>query len=78
MAWRDSRTFPLGGLGAHASPLPKRWVVEWTFAWIGRKRRLAKDYSQPSGYLVQNPRASKAWVYLGVLRLWVKRLARAA
>ncbi len=59
-------------------PLPKRWVVERTFAWLGRNRRLAKDYGQPSGYLVQNPRVSEAWVYLGMLRLLVKRLARAA
>lgn len=71
MAWRDSRTFPLGGLGAHASPLPKRWVVEWTFAWIGRKRRLAKGYEA-------NPGVSEAWVYLAMLLWLAKRLARAA
>ncbi|NHK38997.1 transposase [Thermus thermophilus] len=52
-------------------PLPKRWVVGRTFAWLGRNRRLAKDYEQ-------NPRVSEAWVYLGMLRLLVKRLARAA
>jgi transposase len=52
-------------------PLPKRWVVERTFAWLGRNRRLAKDYEE-------NPRVSEAWVYLGMLRLLVKRLARAA
>jgi transposase len=51
-------------------PLPKRWVVERTFAWLGRNRRLAKDYEE-------NPRVSEAWVYLGMLRLLVKRLARA-
>ncbi|RTH25936.1 hypothetical protein CSW36_07550, partial [Thermus scotoductus] len=49
----------------------KRWVVERTFAWLGRNRRLAKDYEA-------NPRVSEAWVYLGMLRLLVKRLARAA
>jgi transposase len=52
-------------------PLPKRWVVERTFAWLGRNQRLAKDYEE-------NPRVSEAWVYLGMLRLLVKRLARAA
>jgi transposase len=43
--------------------------VERTFAWLGRNRRLAKDYEE-------NPRVSEAWVYLGMLL--VKRLARAA
>jgi transposase len=52
-------------------PLPKRWVVERTFAWLGRNRRLAEDYEE-------NPGVSEAWVYLGMLRLLVKRLARAA
>ena len=49
------------------------WVWSWkrTFAWLGRNRRLAKDYEE-------NPRVSEAWVYLGMLRLLVKRLARAA
>ena len=49
----------------------RRWVVERTFAWLGRNRRLAKDYEA-------NPGVSEAWVYLGMLRLLVKRLARAA
>ncbi|BFH75064.1 hypothetical protein TthTF19_02190 [Thermus thermophilus] len=47
------------------------WVRERTFAWLGRNRRLAKDYEA-------NPGVSEAWVYLGMLRLLVKRLARAA
>jgi len=51
-------------------PLPKRWVEERTFAWLGRNRRLAKDYEE-------NPGVSEAWVYLGMPRLLVKRLARA-
>jgi len=52
-------------------PLPKRWVVERTFAWMGRNRRLAKDYEY-------HPEVTEAWMYLGMIRLMVKRLARAA
>ncbi|WP_373277654.1 hypothetical protein [Thermus caldilimi] len=52
-------------------PLPERWVVERTLAWLGRNRRLSKDYEQ-------HPSVSEAWLYLGMLRLLVKRLARAA
>ncbi|WP_425276999.1 IS5 family transposase [Meiothermus ruber] len=52
-------------------PLPKRWVVERTFAWLGRNRRLGKDYEY-------HPEATEAWMYLGMIRLLVKRLARAA
>ncbi|RTI40630.1 hypothetical protein CSW18_04800 [Thermus scotoductus] len=52
-------------------PLPKRWVVERTFAWMGRNRRLGKDYEY-------HPEVTEAWMYLGMIRLLVKRLARAA
>ncbi|ETN87965.1 transposase [Thermus sp. NMX2.A1] len=52
-------------------PLPKRWVVERTFAWMGWNRRLGKDYEY-------HPEVTEAWMYLGMLRLLVKRLARAA
>jgi putative transposase len=37
--------------------LPKRWIVERTFGWFGRYRRLSKDYEV-------NPRSSEAWIYL--------------
>jgi hypothetical protein len=37
---------------------PKRWVVERTFAWLGRSRRLSKDYEML-------PCSSEAFVYLG-------------
>lgn len=47
--------------------VPRRWVVERTFAWLGRNRRLSKDYeTQPS--------SSEALVYLAMIRLMLKRL----
>ena len=58
-------------MGSSLYLIPKRWVVERTFALLGRNQRLAKDYDE------ENPRVSEAWVYLGTLRLLVKRLARA-
>ena len=49
--------------------LPRRWVVERTIAWIGRSRRLSKDYE----YLTSS---SEAMVYLSMLRLMLTRLAK--
>jgi putative transposase len=47
----------------------KRWVVERTFAWFGRYRRLSKDYE----YLCQT---SENWIYVAMTCLLAKRLAR--
>ena len=47
----------------------KRWVVERTFAWLGRWRRLSKDYE----YLVST---SKGWIWLAMSRLMLTRLTR--
>lgn len=47
--------------------LPRRWVVERTFAWLGRNRRLSKDYEQL-------PEVSEAFVKLGMIRLMTARL----
>jgi transposase len=50
--------------------LPRRWVVERTFAWIGRYRRMSKDYE----YLTET---SEAFIYAAMVRLMLKRLVQA-
>lgn len=49
--------------------LPRRWVVERTFGWMGRYRRLSKDYERL-------PESSEAMVYWTMTRLLVRRLTR--
>jgi putative transposase len=48
--------------------LPKRWVVERTFAWLGRNRRLSKDYEFC-------PAHSESWIYAAMTFLMTRRLA---
>lgn len=48
--------------------LPRRWVVERTFGWLGRNHRLSKDYERL-------PQMSEAMVYTGMVHLMLKRLA---
>ena len=50
--------------------LPRRWVVERTFSWFGRNRRLNKDYENLADTLL-------AFVTLAAIQLGVRRLARA-
>ncbi len=48
--------------------LPRRWVVERTFAWLSTWRRLAKDYELL-------PSSEEAWIYLAMIRIMLRRLA---
>ena len=48
--------------------LPRRWVVERTFAWLGRNRRLAKDFEK-------SLESSAAWLYLAAIQLVTRRIA---
>ena len=47
--------------------LPGRWIVERTFAWLGKCRRLSKDYEQL-------PAVSQTWVYVSMIHLMLRRL----
>jgi putative transposase len=50
--------------------LPRRWVVERTFAWLSQNRRMSKDYERLCA-------TGEAFVYAAMIRLLVRRLARA-
>lgn len=63
---------PAGEAPVPAPPLtvlPPRWVVERTFAWLGRNRRLSKDYEDLAA-------TEEAWIYAAMTQLMVRRLAQ--
>jgi putative transposase len=63
----DTKKFML-----HKDPrpfLPKRWIVERTFAWLGQNRRMSKDYERL-------PESSEAFIYAAMSRLMTRRLVR--
>jgi putative transposase len=49
---------------------PRRWVIERTFAWFGRNRRLAKDFERTVA-------SAEAWITIASIRVLSRRLARA-
>jgi putative transposase len=55
---RDSHQFQV---------LPKRWIVERTLAWLGRCRRLSKDFEAL-------PETTEAWVHIAMIHLMLRRL----
>jgi putative transposase len=48
-------------------PLKVRWVVERTFAWLGRYRRLSKDYEYETAH-------SEAWIQISTIHMMLRRL----
>lgn len=56
----------IGG-GFHV--LPKRWIVERTFAWLNHYRRLSKDYEVNTSH-------SEGFIYIALSRLMIRRLAK--
>jgi len=48
----------------------RRWVVERTFAWLNRNRRLAKDFEATL-------ESALAWLFIASVKLMSRRLARA-
>ena len=49
--------------------LPRRWIVERTFGWWNRYRRLAKDYER-------TVESSEAFIYIAMIRLMVRRIRK--
>lgn len=49
--------------------LPRRWVVERSFSWVGHNRRMSKDYERL-------PETGEAFMYVAMTRLMLRRLTR--
>jgi putative transposase len=49
--------------------LPHRWIVERTFGWLGRYRRLSKDYE----FL---PQSSEAWIRVAMIHVMLRKLTK--
>jgi transposase len=49
--------------------LPRRWVVERTFAWLNRNRRLAKDFERSIA-------SATTWLFLASVQMLARRIAK--
>jgi putative transposase len=71
-AWRPAKPIRLKVVEKAAEGfivLPRRWVVERTFAWLGRWRRLSKEYEA-------TPASAEAWIKLAMVHLMARRLVK--
>jgi putative transposase len=71
--WTGARVWVAAGQPPPERPagfqvLKRRWVVERTFAWLGRNRRLSKDYERLC-------ETTETWIYLAMTRLMLRRLS---
>ena len=69
---KEGVSMDLEGLLSPGRPrpfLPRRWVVERTFSWLGQNRRMSKDYERL-------PETGEALIYAAMSRLMARRLAR--
>jgi putative transposase len=48
--------------------LPRRWIVERTFGWLMRQRRLVRDYERTEA-------SAESWIHLAMIRIQLRRLA---
>ena len=48
--------------------LPRRWVVERTFSWLGRNRRLAKDFKH-------SIKSATGWLFIASVQLLIRKIA---
>jgi transposase len=70
--WTGARVWVAAGQPPPERPagfqvLPRRWIVERSFAWLGRNRRLSKDYERLC-------ETTETWIYLAMTRLMLRRL----
>lgn len=72
---KDARAEMIIALSLHEEKrgfyvLPRRWVVERTFAWLNKFRRLSKDYEQ-------QPETTNLYIYMAMTKILLKRLSTA-